>query len=106
MMRGITLRRRRPEVRILSGAPVFSRKSGLCSWPFALWCSNSHFAPAFLYAFATPSRTNRVQAIELNSKEKVAGRVAAPSDDKQKFIAVPNYQNPRNPASSGSEVLS
>jgi hypothetical protein len=38
------------------------------------------------------------------AKKKVAGRVAALSDDKQKFNARPDYQNRRNPASSGSEV--
>lgn len=40
------------------------------------------------------------------AKKKVAGRVAALSDDKQKFNALPDYQNLGNPASSGSEVLS
>jgi len=43
---------------------------------------------------------------DLPTKKKVAGRVAALSDDKQKFIALPDYQNLGNPASSGSEVLS
>ena len=38
------------------------------------------------------------------TKKKVAGRVAALSDDKQKFNALPDYQKPWNPASSGSEV--
>jgi hypothetical protein len=37
-------------------------------------------------------------------KKKVAGRVAALSDDKQKFIAQSDYQNPLNPASAGWEV--
>lgn len=37
-------------------------------------------------------------------KKKVAGRVAALSDDKQKFIALNEYQNPLNLASAGWEV--
>lgn len=40
------------------------------------------------------------------TKKKVAGRVAALSDDKQKFNALSDYQNPRIPASSGWEVQS
>ncbi len=43
---------------------------------------------------------------DLPTKKKVAGRVAALSDDKQKFNALPDYQNLGNPASSGSEVRS
>ena len=42
----------------------------------------------------------------LPAKKKVAGRVAALSDDKQKFNAIPDYQKPQNPASSGWEVQS
>lgn len=40
----------------------------------------------------------------LQTKKKIVGRVAALSDDKQKFKAPLAYQNPLNPASSGCEV--
>jgi len=42
----------------------------------------------------------------LQTKKKIVGRVAALSDDTQKFKGPFEYQNPRNPASSGCEVRS